>query len=456
MPDRRLALQLGGLLAALAAVPALDGCATSPASAAVGAVSGTAPRAAPSAAAVAGASTLVRAFSADLYRQLAARPGNLVCSPYSVAVALAMARAGARGRTATEMDSVLHVDTLRPGADPVSGLGAAFDALTRAVDSRAGTHRNALGKTAQIDLHAANSLWGQSGERWEPAFLDDLSRWFGTGLQTVDYSRAAETARVAIDHWVSAHTAGRIPQLIPRGVLDDMTRLVLVNAIVLTAPWDLPFEVGATVPAAFARADGSRVRVPMMHNSSQADQLYTRGDGWQAVDLPYAGRQLAMALVLPDPGRLAAVEAALTGPGLKSMTSRFTSRWVQVSLPRWTSRTSADLVDPLSTLGMATAFTGQADFTGMTTQESLYLKAVLHPGVDRGRRAGHEGGRRHGDRRGSRVRARRSPCDARLRPAVPLGDPRRRDGSTALPRPGHRPVRPRGRTRRLTDTPRSP
>ncbi len=378
MPDRRHALQLGGLLAALAVVPALDGCTTTPAAAAVRTVSGTAPRAAPAAAAVPGASTLVRAFSADLYRQLAARPGNLVCSPYSVAVALAMARAGARGRTATEMDAVLHVDSLHPGANAITRLGAAFDALTRAMDSRAGTHRNAMLKTARIELHVANSLWGQSGERWEPAFLDDLSRWFGTGLQTVDYRNAAEAARVAIDHWVSAHTAGRIPQLIPRRVLDDLTRLVLVNAIVLTAPWELPFDVGATVPAAFTRADGSRVRVPMMHNFSQADQLYTRGDGWQAVDLPYAGRQLAMSLVLPDPGPLAAVEAALTGPGLKSMTSGFTSRWVQVSLPRWTSRTSADLVQPLSTLGMATAFTDQADFTGLTTHDSLYLKAVVH------------------------------------------------------------------------------
>lgn len=378
MPDRRQALQLGGLLAALAAVPALDGCATTPASAAVRTVFGTVPRAAPVAAAGPGASALVRAFSADLYRQLAARPGNLVCSPYSVAVALAMTRTGARGRTATEMDSVLHVDSLHPGTDPVTRLGTGFDALTRAVDSRAGTHRNALSKTAHIDLHVANSLWGQSGEHWERAFLDDLSRWFGTGLQTVDYIHAAEAARVAIDHWVSAHTAGRIPQLIPSGVLDDMTRLVLVNAIVLTAPWDLPFEKAATVPVPFTRADGSRVRVPMMHNSSQADQLYTRGDGWQAVDLPYAGRQLAMTLVLPDPGRLAAVEAALTGPGLRSMTSGFRTRWVQVSMPRWTSRTSADLVHPLSSLGMATAFTSQADFTGMTTQEPLYIKAALH------------------------------------------------------------------------------
>ena len=378
MTDRRQALQLGGLLAALAAVPALDGCATTPAAAAVATVAGTAARAAPASAALPGASTLVRDFSADLYRQLAAGPANLVCSPYSVAVALAMARTGARGRTATEMDAVLHVEDLQPGVDPVAGLGAAFNALTRAVDSRAGTYRNELRKKARVDLHVANSLWGQSGERWEPAFLDDLSRWYGTGLQTVDYVHDADAARVAIDRWVSARTAGRIPQLIARGVLDDLTRLVLVNAVVLTAPWDLPFEKGLTKPAAFTRADGSGVRVAMMHTFDQDDQLYTRGDGWQAVDLPYAGRQLAMSLVLPDPGRLAAVEAALTGPGLHAMTSEFTSRWVQVSIPRWTSRTAADLLQPLSTLGMATAFTVDADFAGMTTQEPLSLKAVLH------------------------------------------------------------------------------
>lgn len=377
MPDRRDALQLGGLLAALAALPAIDGCGTTPtAAAAVRTVSGTALRADADSAAIPGAAEIVRDFSADLYRQLAATPGNLVCSPYSVAVALAMTRTGARGRTATEMDSVLGA-----GASGAAGLGVGFDALTRAIDSRTGTHRNAWNKKARIDLHVANSLWGQSGEHWEPEFLDDLSRWYGAGLQTVDYRGAAEAARVAIDGWVSAHTAGRIPQLVPRGVLDDMTRLVLVNAIVLTAPWDVPFVAGLTTRGLFTREDGSTVRVPTMHNDDEADQLYARGPGWQAVDLPYAGGALAMALVLPDPGRLAAVEAALSGPGLLAMTSAFTSRWVQFSVPRWTARTSADLVQPLSSLGMPTAFAfDRADFSGMTTQERLFLKAVLHQG----------------------------------------------------------------------------
>lgn len=378
MPDRRHALQLGGLLTALATLPALDGCATTPAAAAatVRTVSGTVDRSAADGAAIPGTAALVRDFSAGLYRELAATPGNLVCSPYSVAVALAMARTGARGRTATEMDAVLHA-----GSRGAAGLGAGLDALTRAVDARTGTRRNAWGRKARIDLHVANSLWGQSGERWESAFLDDLSRWYGAGLQTVDYEHGAEAARVAIDGWVSAHTAGRIPRLIPPGVLDVLTRLVLVDAIVLTAPWEVPFVDTLTTRRPFTRADGSSVRVPMMHADAEADQFYARGDGWQAVDLPYAGNELAMSLVLPDEGRLAAVEAALSGPGLLAMTSGFSSRWVQLSVPRWTARTTADLRQPLSTLGMATAFDPRrADFSGMTTEEQLYLAAVLHQG----------------------------------------------------------------------------
>lgn len=386
MPNRRQTLQLGGLLAALGALPTLDGCASTPAAAAVRTVSGTVDRAPVDTAAVPGAAALVRDFSADLYRQLAPTAGNLVCSPYSVAVALAMTRTGARGRTATEMDAVLHVASLHgaglhAGSGGAAALGAGFDALTRVLDGRSGAVRNAYRAKGRIDLHVADSLWGQSGERWNAAFLDDLSRCYGAGLQTVDYEHAAEGARTAINGWVSAHTAGRIPRILPTGVLDDLTRLVLVNAIVLTAPWDVPFETAVTAAARFTRADGSGVRVPMMHTDSQADQLYTRGAGWQAVDLPYAGRELAMSLVLPDPGKLAAVEAAMSGGGLLAMTSGFSSRWVKVSVPRWTARTTADLVRPLSALGMATAFApDRADFSGMTTQERLYLKAVLHQG----------------------------------------------------------------------------
>jgi serpin B len=166
----------------------------------------------------------VQALTADLYRSLAATPGNLVCSPYSVAVALAMTRNGARGSTARQMDEVLH-------APPLDRFNAGLNALTRLVESRAGEQVRADRSKAMVSLDVANSLWGQRDTSWEPAFLAALARNYGAGMRLVDFTRQAEMARALINRWTADHTHDRITDIIPPGVLDALTRLVLVNGL---------------------------------------------------------------------------------------------------------------------------------------------------------------------------------------------------------------------------------
>lgn len=378
--NRRDVLRVG-LLATLGmgVAPGLTGCGSTPSRAdkskggAVGtgevAMSQVA-RTAADASALPAAVDVVHAFGTDLYRRLAARPGNVVCSPYSVAVALAMTRNGARGSTATEMDRVLHAPRL-------AELNSGFNALALHLDSRAGERRRADGSAAKLSLAAANSLWGQQEVRWEQTFLDALARSYGTGLRMVDYAADAEGARRAINTWTGQRTAGRIPQLVPAGVLDRQTRLVLVNAIYLKAPWEEPFTKAQTQRADFTLGDGSRVKVPMMRRLVKSAR-HASGPGWQAVDLRYAGSQLAMAVVLPDQGHLASVQRGLDGAALGRLLAGFGPGGVALSLPRWTFRTQAGLGELLGALGMPTAFTEQADFAGMTTQEKLLISAVLH------------------------------------------------------------------------------
>jgi len=309
-------------------------------------------------------------FSADLYRQLAQRPGNLVCSPYSVAVALAMTRNGARGTTATEMDRVMHALTL-------AELNSGLNALTQHLDSRAGVRQRADGSTAKVSLAAANSLWGQQGTTWEQAFLDRLASEYGTGVRLIDYAADADGARQAINAWTSEQTAGKIPDLVPAGALDRLTRLLVVNAIYLKAPWEEPFSSGQTQRAAFTRVDGSHVSVPMMSHVVKSGR-HASGPGWQAVDLRYAGSQLAMAVVVPEQGQLADVQRGLDGAWLSRLLAELRPGAVALSLPRWSFRTRAGLGEQLAALGMPTAFTHQADFAGMTAEEEVAIKAVLH------------------------------------------------------------------------------
>jgi serpin B len=297
---------------------------------------------------------------------------NLVLSPYSIAVALGMTLTGAGGTTAEEMRTVL-------GAD--DRFHAGLNALTAHVEGLAGRQERADGSKADIALDAANQLFGQRGVSWEQPFLDLLAEQYAAGVRTVDFETATEDARVLINDWVEERTHDRIEDLIPAGVLDAMTRLVLVNAIYLKAPWEVPFEKQLTAPGRFHRIDGSTVDVDLMSGRPVSGPLAT-GDGWQAARLPYAGSRLAMTIVLPDTGRFAEVEAVVASGGLPDILDGGRPTQIDVRLPKWTSRTSAALKDALQGLGMPTAFDpNHADFTPMTDEDlDLYISAVLHQG----------------------------------------------------------------------------
>jgi len=165
----------------------------------------------------AAAAAAVNAFAADLYEQLVASnpTKNLVFSPTSIAIALAMVSAGAKGRTLDEIDGVLHVTDPAGIHRSMNGLSAAFDSCNKSKDliseGGEGTH--------EVKVSITNSLWAQDGLTLTPAFLDTLSAEYGAGVETVDYADDTEAARVAINEWVADATEDRIPELLGEGVL---------------------------------------------------------------------------------------------------------------------------------------------------------------------------------------------------------------------------------------------
>lgn len=382
MPTRRQLLHSLTLLGAVAAVgPLAAGCADpssgsppgdSRSSGSAGLAASELARSEPEASHLPLAVAAVTSLTSDLYRRLASMPGNLVCSPYSVAIALAMTRNGARGTTAAEMDDVLHTSD-------AAKLASGLNALSALVESRAGQRARADGSRANVSIDVANSLWGQRETVWVEEFLDGLARNYGAAMHLVDYKSQPERARDLVNTWTSAKTHDKIPEIIPAGIIDDLTRLVLVNAIYLKAPWEQPFEPALTEVRPFTLEDGSQVGVETM--SGMLDGAgYGRGDGWQAARLLYAGGELAMTVVLPDDGDLAAFEQSVDSSRLSEILSSAASVPVlQLRLPRWTFRVASTLNEQLAGLGMPTAFDERgADFSGMTAQEELYISAVLH------------------------------------------------------------------------------
>lgn len=307
------------------------------------------------------------AFAADLYRQLQEKDGNLFFSPHSVSVALAMTYAGARGETADQMAETLHF-TL-----PQENLHAAFNALDLALQP----DEDADDET--FTLNIANSLWAEETYTFRDEFLDLLARNYGAGLRLVDFINQYEAARKAINQWVEEKTEGKIKNLIPEGGVNDLTRLVLANAIYFNAKWAHVFPEDRTQDGTFTTAEGNEVTVPMMSWSDPKTVPHTQGEGYQAIELPYRGGNASMVMLMPDAGTLADFESDLTGERLQSILDEMESKSVALTMPKFKYEAKASLAATLKALGMPAAFDpGRADFSGMDGTRDLYITDVFH------------------------------------------------------------------------------
>ncbi len=298
------------------------------------------------------------AFGTDIYLKLAAT-GNVVFSPASIAAALRMALAGARGETAAELAAALHLPAQEAAADGLAQLAA-------------------IRPGDDLTFQAPNVMWLQTALSVRDSFLAQLS---GTvSVERCDFRHAPEAAREAINAAVAEQTAGKITGLVPRGTVDTLTRLVLTNAVYLNALWVRQFPAQETRQRPFYPERSGPAPTDMMH--LLAGLAYHRGDGYQAVLLPYRGGSLAMAVVLPDGplSELAGHLAAAGGVGalLDGLLSGAAECQVDLTLPRFRVTAGFLLTDTLQQLGVRRAFTGAADFSGITGDEPLHISAVLH------------------------------------------------------------------------------
>ena len=308
------------------------------------------------------------AFTLDLYQELKSQEGNIFYSPYSLSVALAMTYAGARGETEQQMMEALSFYLSQDQLHP------AFNYLDQILATRG---EGAEGKDGEgFRLNIVNDLWGQKGFHFLDEFLDRMAENYGAGLRILDFINAPEASRVAINDYISEQTEDRINELIPEGIIDAMTRLVLTNAIYFNAAWEYPFSEDMTSDGTFYLLDGGEVTVPMMH---QMESLgYTEGNDYQAVELRYDGGELSMVILLPGEGEFSSFEQSLTGEQLINIIDNLENKHVELSLPKWEFEDSFMMKETLRAMGMPIAFTEAADFSGMTGKRDLYIADVVH------------------------------------------------------------------------------
>ena len=312
-------------------------------------------------------------FAMELYAKLRGREGNLFFSPYSISTALAMTYAGARGQTERQMAEVLHfpvISGVSTGPVRQHVLHCAFGEIIKDL--------NARGEKGGYELTVANALWGQKGYGFLGRFLELVKTNYGGGLNEVDFVQATEAARQAINAWVEKETNNKIKDLIGKGVLNSMTRLVLTNAIYFKGNWARQFEEDKTKDAPFPLINSQKVDVPMMNQT--AEFKYMETGSFQTLELPYVDDELSMIIFLPkEVDGIGGFEEMLTAENLSGWLPELRKREVIVSIPKFKQTSQFGLADVLASMGMADAFSpAKADFSGMTGGRELFISAVIH------------------------------------------------------------------------------
>ncbi|XP_031588566.1 leukocyte elastase inhibitor-like isoform X1 [Oreochromis aureus] len=345
------------------------------------------------------------AFSLSLLKELSNKDktGNIFFSPFSISSALAMVMLGASGNTATQMSEVLcFTKAEKPKRAPAgqmhmqqqvqSGLPNLRKCL-KTKDCQDDVHSSfaqllsVLNKSdAPYSLSVANRLYGEQSYQFVEDFLGKTKKHYNAELEAVDFIKSYDAARLNINSWVEKTTQGKIKDLLAEGVLDSMTRLVLVNAIYFKGFWNKQFKKDQTQDAQFRVNKNDTKPVKMMYQKSKFPLTFIHEVNCQIIELPYKGNELSMLVFLPQN-----IEDGTTGLEKleKELTFEKFVEWtnpnmmddieVTVGLPRFKLEENYDMKAVLVSMGMVDAFDmTKSDFSGMSPANDLVLSKVVH------------------------------------------------------------------------------
>jgi len=300
-------------------------------------------------------------FAFDLYSEFKKEEeGNIFFSPYSISTALAMTYEGARGETAEEMQSVFYFP--EDDMDRMSSFAKLYNQINK--------------KDKGYKLHTANALWAEQNYEFLDEYFNVVEDYYGGKVTNLDFRGETEKSRVTINNWVEDQTNNKIKDIIPRGVITSDTRLVLTNAIYFKGEWVKQFDKDNTRERDFRKSPDETVRVDMMSlRGKEAEFNYAETDELQILEMPYDDEELSMIIMLPKEDF---AEIDLDVEKLKLFKGMLSERRVDVYLPKFKFETKYFMAKNLIEMGMPTAFSMNADFSGMNGKGNLYISSVIH------------------------------------------------------------------------------
>ena len=302
-------------------------------------------------------------FAINLYSQYKSEEGNIFFSPFSISTAMAMVYEGAEGKTAKEIKSVFGF----PKYD----------------NSRRNQYSNLLSEINKKDkeyaLKTANALWAEQDFQFLDEYLTTVEKYYAGKTTNLDFKNEPDSSRLIINNWVKDKTNNKIKDLFPEGSIHPLTRLVLTNAIYFKAEWLKQFDADKTRDMNFRVNPDKSIKVPMMQRTDRKSIFdYTQNEDLQILEMPYAGEDLSMLILLPLDDDIEALENSFTIEKLTEWKKSLRKRRVNIYIPKFKFETKYFMKNTLSNLGMPTAFTNSADFSGMTGTKDLKIDKVIH------------------------------------------------------------------------------
>jgi len=302
-------------------------------------------------------------FALDIYKRYCPSDTNIFFSPYSISSALAMTYEGARGKTAEEMAKVFYFP--RDEKSRREGYLFLYGEINR--------------KDKKYKLSTANALWVQKDYHFLNEYIGVVKKYYGGSVKNMDFKTRAEESRKEINRWVEKETNDKIKDIIPSGAINAITRLVLTNAVYFKGEWAKQFDSKKTRDEDFTVSAGKKVKVPMMERTGdEAVFPYAEDSAAQILEMPYSGDDLSMLVLLPKNGDMKKLENFLSVKKLQEWKGSVKKQRVDVFFPKFKFETKYFMAKDLAEMGMAEAFSGSADFSGMTGQKDLCISRVIH------------------------------------------------------------------------------
>ncbi|MDD4127896.1 MAG: serpin family protein, partial [Methanomicrobium sp.] len=235
---------------------------------------------------------------------------------------------------------------------------------------------------SEYELSVANALWAEKTYPFLDSYIKTAEEYYSANTTNLDFINQPEESRLTINGWAEEKTHEKITDLIPEGMIDSSTRLVITNAVYFKGEWVKQFDKNQTTEADFTTASGKTVNVEMMQRTDdEAVFDYCETDTLQALKMPYAnesGKELSMFIILPKENSLSSIEEYLTADKFAGLEKSMTSEQVVVFFPKFKLETEYSLSETLEKMGMPTAFSGNADFSGMDGTKNLAISDVVH------------------------------------------------------------------------------